>query len=148
MRILAQKSAIGDGERCGALLGLIVMALSLPSGPARAADLPKSFLGDWANHDGSSEHEVTGIHVGPRTYHEPGYNCDLRSITAKNDAAASARTLVYLIDMTCSGDEENPRRKRVREVWALRKVDGKDVLVMAGTAGPTCPSIHVLERAE
>ena len=130
------------------LLGLIIAVLSWPAPPARAADLPKAFLGDWTNHDGSSEHEVTGIHVGPRTYHEPGYNCDFRSITAKNDAATSARTLVYVIDMACSGDEENPGRKRVREIWALRKIDGKDVLVMVGAAGPTYPSIHVLERAQ
>lgn len=130
------------------LLGLIVAMLALPIGGARAAELPKSFLGDWTNNDGSSEHEVTGIHVDARTYHEPGYNCDLRSVTAKNDAATSGRTPVYLIDMTCAGDEENPHAKRVREIWALRRINGKDVLVMAGTAGPTYPSIHVLERAQ
>lgn len=128
---------------------LTVALLFLSAGSARAADLPKSFIGEWANRDGSSEHEVTGIHLGPRTYHEPGYNCDIRSITAKNDAATSARSLVYLIDMACSGDGENPGRpKRVQEIWALRKINGKDVLVMAGTAGPTYPSIHVLERPE
>lgn len=128
---------------------LIVALSSLAAVSARAADLPKSFLGDWTNRDGSSEHEITGIHVGPKAYHEPGYNCDFRSITAKHDAAASdAPALVYLIDMTCSGDEENPRPRRVREAWALRKINGKDVLVMTGTAGPTYPSIHVLERSE
>jgi len=126
---------------------MIVALLFLSAGSARAAELPKSFLGDWTNQDGSSEHEVTGIHVGAKTYHEPGYNCDFRSITAKKDAA-STQTRVYLVDMTCSGDEENPRPRRVREIWALRKINGKDVLVMAGTAGPTYPSIHVLERPE
>jgi hypothetical protein len=128
--------------------GLIVALFFSLAGSAHAADLPKSFLGDWTNQDGSSEHEVTGIHVGPKTYHEPGYNCDFRSITAKRDAATSTQTLVYLVDMTCSGDEENPRPRRVREIWALRKINGKDVLVMTGTAGPTYPSIHVLERPE
>lgn len=128
--------------------GLIVALLVLAAGPAPAAELPKALLGDWTNRDGSSEHEVTGIHVGPRTYHEPGYNCELKSITAKHDAAAGTRAVVYLIDMICAGDEENPRRRTVREVWALRRINGKDVLVMAGTAGPTYPSIHVLERPE
>src|SRR5579871_5809337 len=128
---------------------LIVALLFLSVGSAQAADLPKSFLGDWTNRDGSSEHEVTGIHVGPRTYHEPGYNCDIRSITAKNDAATSQHTLVYLVDMACSGDGENPGRpQRIREIWALRRIAGKDVLVMAGTVGPTFPSIHILERPE
>jgi len=128
---------------------LIVALLFLSAGSAHAAELPKSFLGDWTNQDGSSEHEVTGIHVDAKTYHEPGYNCDIRSITAKNDAATSTRTLVYLIDMACSGDGENPGRpKRIREIWALRKINSKDVLVMAGAAGPTYPSIHVLERPE
>lgn len=127
----------------------LVALLILSAGPARAADLPKSFLGDWTNHDGASEHEVTGIHVGPRTYHEPGYNCDIRSITAKNDAATGTHTLVYLVDMTCSDDGENPSRpKRVREIWALRRINGKDVLVMVAAAGPTYPSIHVLERSQ
>jgi len=130
------------------IFALIVALLFLPAGSARAADLPKSFLGDWTNQDGSSEHEVTGIHVGPKTYHEPGYNCDFRSITAKHDAAASTHTFVYLIDMTCSGDEENPRPRRVREIWALRKINGKDVLVMAGTAGSTYPAVHILQRPE
>jgi hypothetical protein len=127
---------------------VVALLLVLSAGSVRAADFPKSLLGDWTNRDGSSEHEVTGIHVAPRTYHEPGYNCDIRSITAKNDAATSAPTLVYLVDMTCSGDEENPRPRRVREIWALRKIHGKDVLVMTSTAGPTYPSIHVLERPE
>ena len=131
------------------LFGLMLALLCLPTGPARAADLPKSFLGDWANHDGSSEHEVTGIHVGARTYHEPGYNCDFRSISAKNDAATSTHTPVYLVEMACTGDGEKPGRpQRVREIWALRRIDGKDVLVMAGTAGPTYPSIHILDRPE
>ncbi len=127
---------------------IVALLLVLSAGSVRAADFPKSLLGDWTNRDGSSEHEVTGIHVGPRTYHEPGYNCDIRSIAAKNDTATSAPTLVYLVDMTCSGDEENPRPRRVREIWALRKIHGKDVLVMTSTAGPTYPSIHVLERPE
>jgi hypothetical protein len=128
---------------------LIVALLFLSAGSARAADLPKSFLGEWANRDGSSEHEVTGIHVGPRTYHEPGYNCNFRSITARNDAATSTHTLVYLIDMSCSGDGENPgHSQRVHELWALRRINGKDVLIMAATAGSTYPSIHVLERPE
>lgn len=131
------------------IFGLIVFFLFLSAGSAAADDLPKSFLGDWTNRDGSSEHEITGIHVGPRTYHEPGYNCDIRSITAKNDAATTTHARVYLVDMTCSGDGENPERpKRVREMWALRRIDGKDALVIAGTAGPTYPSIHVLARAE
>ena len=127
---------------------MIAALLFLSAGSARAAELPKSFLGDWTNHAGASEHEVTGIHVGPRTYHEPGYNCDFRSISATHDAATGTHTVVYLIDMACSGDEENPRRRRVREIWALRKINGKDVLVMTGTAGPTYPSIHVLQRPE
>ena len=127
---------------------LFVALLFLSAGSARAAELPKSFLGDWTNQDGSSEHEVTSIHVGPKTYHEPGYNCDFRSIATKKDAATSTHTLDYLVDMTCSGDEENPHPRRVREIWALRKINGKDVLVMAGTAGPTHPSIHILQRPE
>lgn len=130
------------------LLVRFLTILALLSGmPAKAAELPKAFLGNWTNND--SEIEVTGIYVGPRTYHEPGYNCDIKSITAKNDAATITRTLLFIIDMACVGDGENPGPARsVREIWALRKVSGKDVLVMTGTAGPTYPSIHILQRGE
>jgi hypothetical protein len=67
----------------------------------------------------------------------------------KNDATTSAQVPLYIVEMACRGDGENAGpSKRVREVWALRKVKGQDVLVMAGTSGPTYPSIHILERAE
>ncbi|MGV7218271.1 hypothetical protein [Bradyrhizobium sp. UFLA05-112] len=115
------------------------------SSKTSSAELPKTFHGSWTNKDGSSEFEVTGIYVGPRTYHEPGYNCDIKSVAAKKDAATVTQSLVYLINMTCAGEGEKTG-KQVREIWALRKVDGKDVLVMAGAAGPTFPSIHVLQR--
>jgi hypothetical protein len=49
--------------------------------------------------------------------------------------------------MSCAGEEEAPGRPvRVKEVWALRRSNGKDILVMSGASGPTFPSVHVLER--
>jgi hypothetical protein len=127
---------------------LWILAL-LFSIPARAADLPKPFIGSWTNNDGSSEFEVAGIYVGPKTYHEPGYNCNIRSVSAKKDAATITSTLVYVVEMACMGDGANPGPSTtVREIWALRKAYGKDVLVMAGTSGSTYPSIHILQRAE
>lgn len=127
---------------------LFVVLSSFATVPAYAADLPKAFLGSWANRDGSSEFEVTGIAIGPRTYHEPGYNCTIKSIAAKNDVATNGRAPVYVIQMGCIGDGENPGRpKSVREIWALRKVNGEDVLVTAGTVGPTYPSVHILQRS-
>ena len=126
----------------------ILLALA-PLGFARAAELPSTFLGSWVNRDGASEHEVTGINIGKRTYHEPGYNCAIRSVRARNEANAIGRGKVYLVEMSCAGDEETPDRPvRVKEVWALRRANGKDILVMSGASGPTFPSIHVLERAE
>jgi hypothetical protein len=51
--------------------------------------------------------------------------------------------------MSCDVEEETPGRPwRVKDVWALRRANGKDILVMSGASGPTFPSIHVLERAE
>lgn len=131
-----------------ALISLLTLA---QFGGAMAAELPSSFLGSWVNKDGAAANdiEITGINIGQRTYHEPGYNCAIRSIRAQNEANAIGRGKVYLVAMSCTGEEETPGRPvRVKEVWALRRVNGKDILVMSGASGPTFPSIHVLERAE
>jgi hypothetical protein len=129
---------------------LIFALLILWSFPALAADLPKVFQGSWKNNDGAGgDVEVTGIHVGARTYHEPGYNCTIKSIIAKNDATVLTPSKVYIVDMTCAGDGPSPGpAKKVREVWALRKINGEEVLVMAGATGATYPSIHILQRAD
>ena len=131
-------------------IGLILAALiALSTIPAHASDLPKSFLGSWTNDDGAGQVEVTGISVGPRTYHEPGYNCDIKAIAAKNEAGSPDRGRVYVVDMVCVGDGQNPGPgQKVHEVWALRKIKGVEVLVTAGTAGSTYPSIRILQRAE
>jgi hypothetical protein len=117
--------------------------------PVHASELPTTFLGSWTNND-MGDVEITGIHVGARTYHEPGYNCDIRSVREKDEAGSINRGNVYIVNMTCAGEGEGPpsRGKKVREVWALRRIDGKDVLVTAGAAGPTFPSIHILQRAK
>jgi hypothetical protein len=54
---------------------------------------------------------------------------------------------VYIVDMVCAGDgEDAPPGKNMRDIWALRKINEKDVLVMAGAAGATYPSILMLQR--
>ena len=120
---------------------------AFPSDPAYSAELPNSFLGTWVLNDGAGEFEITGIYIGPKTYHEPGYNCDIKTIAAKPEAGSINRGRVYILEMSCSGDGPNPRRQRVREQWALRRIAEKDVLVQAGAAGATYPSIHILERS-
>jgi hypothetical protein len=131
------------------LLGLVAALAVVSTAAVHAAELPKEFLGGWKNNDGSNEFEVTGISIGARTYHEPGYNCDIKSVGVKKDPTTGAQVRLYVVEMACAGESEKPERpKRVHEVWALRKVKGQDVLVIAGTSGPTYPSIHVLERAE
>lgn len=126
-------------------LALCTLAL-LSVTPVRASELPKMFLGNWANND-IGDIEVTGIYIGARTYHEPGYNCNIGSVQVKDEAGSFNRGSVYIVDMTCAGDGEGPSRaKKVREVWALRKIDGKDLLVIAGAAGSTFPSIHILQK--
>jgi len=52
------------------------------------------------------------------------------------------------MDMACSGDSEGSVHKKAREIWALRKIDGKEVLIMAGIAGASYPSIETLQRRE
>jgi hypothetical protein len=128
----------------------LLLLLTLPQfAGALAAGLPSAFLGSWVNRDGAAadDREITGINVGRRTYHEPGYDCEIRSIRARNEANAIGRGRVYLVEMSCAGEEDAPGRPvRVKEVWALRRSNGKDILVMSGASGPTFPSVHVLER--
>ncbi len=127
-------------------IAVAALALSYAT-HARAADLPKGFLGEWMNDDGADQAEVTGISVAPRSYHEPGYNCDIKSVTAKDEAGSVNRGRVYVVEMLCTGDGENPGpRQRVREVWALRKINGAELLVTAGASGATYPSVHILQR--
>src|ERR1700730_11533100 len=99
-------------------LGFVPFALLL-STAAHTADLPKSFLGSWLNNDGAAQFEVSCISVSARSYHEPGYNCDIKSITAKDEAGSINRVRVYILEMLCIGDGESPGpSQRVREVWA------------------------------
>jgi hypothetical protein len=133
---------------------LAVLALLLATGasniPTQAAELPTAFLGSWTINDGASKDEVlTYVIVSPRYYKETGYNCPIKSITAKNDAESPDRGRVYIIDMSCGVDGIGaPLSPKVREVWALRKIDGKEVIVMSGMVGPSYPSIRVLQRRD
>jgi hypothetical protein len=45
--------------------------------------------------------EVTGIGITQGSYHEPGYNCDIRSVQPKSEATPGLP--VYLVEMRCSG---------------------------------------------
>lgn len=131
-------------------LGLALLVAAPFVSAAQAADLPSAFLGSWANRDGAGRDiEITGIAIGKRTYHEPGYNCDIRSVAAREEAGSIGRGRVYIVEMSCQDDGENPGKpSRVREVWAMRRAFGKEILVMSGASGPTFPSVRVLERAE
>lgn len=109
-----------------------------------AAELPKAFQGDWQR-DEPNNIEITGISVGERTYHEPGYNCDVRSVQLKSDLASG--TPIYFVEMRCAG--EGPDRPQlVREVWAMRRVADREVLAIAATSGASFPSIHLLRRRD
>jgi hypothetical protein len=111
---------------------------------AHVTRLPEAYLGDWSSDDMGGI-EVTGIGITQSSYHEPGYNCDIRSIQPKNEASTGSP--VYLVDMRCSMDGEGSGPPQsVREVWALRKANNNDMLVIAGVGGATFPSIHLLHR--
>ncbi len=133
-------------RRIGPLLAALIPLSTIA---VQASDLPRSYLGSWTNDDGASQFEVSGISVGPQTYHEPGYNCDIKAVAAKNEAGSPDRGRVYVVDMVCTGEGQDPGPgQKVREVWALRKIKGVEVLVTAGTTGSTYPSIRILQRAE
>jgi len=129
-----------------ALLAAAASLIALTAiAPAHAAELPQTFLGDWTKDDGDLV--IGGINVGSRSYREPGYNCDIKSITDKDDLGGGSG-LAYVVNMTCKAAQKNARTRKVREIWALRKIDGKYVLIMAGIAGETYPSIGLLQRCK
>jgi hypothetical protein len=117
--------------------------ISVIAGIANTDQLPEPFLGDWSSDD-VGDIEITGISVTQHTYHEPGYNCDIRSAQRKNEATPNRP--VYFVEMRCSGEGPQERPQLVREVWALRKVNNVNVLAIAGVGGATFPSIHLLRR--
>jgi hypothetical protein len=103
----------------------------------RAADaLPSEFLGSWTRLS-VPERALIDIDIGRRSFDEPGYHCQINGVTKSVDDE-DAGNHVYLIDMICR-DEGGPHR--VHEVWAMRTVNGKDVLVISGAT-----SIQVLQR--
>jgi hypothetical protein len=122
-----------------AVIGLTVTAMN-------AAELPKAFLGDWQR-DAPNNIEITGIFVSEHAYHEPGYNCDIRSVQQKSDLVGA--NPIYLVEMRCSGDEEGSGHPQLaREVWAMRRVGDREVLAIAATSGASFPSIHLLRRPD
>jgi hypothetical protein len=111
--------------------------------PTRSAELPAAFLGNWTK--GNGDRMVVSIKVERRSYHEPGYDCQIKAINIRKDLGDTSDA-VYVVNMVCSGEDPNDRPRNVREVWALRKINGADVLVMASVAGATFPSIGILQR--
>jgi hypothetical protein len=120
----------------------VLTGMTLPV--LNAAELPKAFLGDWQR-DEPKDIEITGIEVVEHGYHEPGYNCDIRSVQQKRDLASDIP--IYLVEMRCSS-EGSDHPQLTHEVWAMRRVGDREVLAIAGTSGATFPSIHLLRRPD
>lgn len=119
--------------------------------PAWAADaLPSEFLGGWTKLSATLATDektgaverilINGIGIGRRSYHEPGYNCQINRVTKSVDDA-DAQDHVYSIDMICQYEDQSPSSHRVHAVWAIRNVNGKDVLIISSAT-----SIQVLQR--
>ena len=70
------------------LLAATTIAVVASSAQAVADSLPKEFLGhwQWAQRNKNSELFV-GVNIGPKTYYEPGTNCDITGAKrSKNEA--------------------------------------------------------------
>jgi hypothetical protein len=123
---------------------LLKLGQGRSSSSSDANALPAKFLGGWTkSHQtgGNDSIPITGISVGPRSYHEPGYNCEINKVTGSADTADDADR-VYIVDMTCQDDGyQPPPAQRVHEVWAMRNINGKDLLITSGAS-----SIQVLQR--
>jgi hypothetical protein len=111
---------------------------SVASLPTIPADIRGAWIWTGSRREGVN---VTGIKIGASGYHEPGYNCDLNRIQKSADTA-EAGGAIFIIDMTCRDDGYNkgPANK-VHEIWALRSIDGEDVLIVS-----TPTSIQAMQR--
>ena len=106
--------------------------------------LPRDFLGSWIKKTNGTEGMViNGIWIGQRSYHETGYNCKVNRVASAGDSADSDDR-VYVVNMTCQNDGyQPPPAEQVHEVWALRNVNGGDVLITSSAT-----SIQVLQREQ
>jgi hypothetical protein len=121
-------------------------ACSSDVAPHAAAQLPAAMQGDWHHttpiNNGTEEVPV-GATIGADTFHEPGYNCQIKSVHQTLDP--SDRVPTYQVDMMCAGERERPYP--LKSFWAIRRTSSGEVLVI--TALPVSglgPSIEVLEK--
>jgi|ERR1700730_2700330 hypothetical protein len=101
---------------------LVLMFLMLSVAGARADHLPTAFLGNW------NGGEIT---ISPTSIRGKEWRCNFKSIKLLSNGAV-------VIDMACSADK-SPYKNR--EMWAIQKIENKEVLIMADSKG-----INVLYR--
>jgi hypothetical protein len=130
------------------LFSATAIAAVLAAPAHAAASLPDAVRGDWHHtapiNNGTEAVPFPAI-IGADTYHEAGYNCQVKSAQQTIDPAD--RQPIYAVDMMCATEQEHPYP--LKTFWALRKTAAGDVLVI--TALPLRglgPSIEVLEKGD
>jgi hypothetical protein len=109
-----------SGEKMRKLLVLMFLMLSVAG--ARADHLPTSFLGNW------NGGEIT---ISPTSIRGQKWGCNFKSIKVLSNGAV-------VINMDCSAEQS---RYKNQEMWAIQKIENKEVLIMADSKG-----INVLYR--
>jgi hypothetical protein len=101
-------------------LALIFLIFSVVG--SRADELPSAFLGNW---NGGA------ITISSTSIRGQEWGCNFKSVKVLSNGAV-------VIEMACSADN-SPYKNR--EMWAIQKIENKEVLIMADSKG-----INVLYR--
>jgi hypothetical protein len=116
-----------------------------------AAQLIAAFEGNWyhatsINNGTAEQASSVSASISADTFHEPGYNCRIKSVHQAKDAADDDLP-IYQVDMVCGGELE--RAYPVKSTWAIRKTGAGEVLVISSPpANGLGPSIEVFEKGE
>jgi hypothetical protein len=102
------------------LLAVIFLIFSVAG--SRADHLPSAFFGNW---------NAGAITISSTSIRGKEWGCDFKSINVLSNGAV-------VINMDCYAEQS---RYRNREMWAIQKIENKEVLIMADSKG-----INVLYR--
>jgi hypothetical protein len=111
------------------------------SAPSNNDMLPAEFRGTWTI---GNRAEITGVVVTGRSYHEPGYNCDIRNVRKAENSGADpdAAKQLYIVSMSCNADDEDAGPpENLTEIWITYSLNNDQVVICASTS-----SVRIMHR--
>jgi hypothetical protein len=125
---------------------IVAVAMLMTAVAAIAGELPKSFLGNWTQ-DGLEPYvPAYPITITPTSLKSIGigFSCKIDAVNGESMLLNGDEThyRVYVVDESCTYDGLPPGKQH--ETWALRNINGTDVLLIASNF----PSLDVYHRPQ